>query len=121
MALRLLLARWPISAGVAAATLGVGGAALCEKDASGPSFDPEALERGAKALREINSSPHARRVRSADFVFSDLCTIFKDNVAARVCQAGDAQQLAGTAYSDVQAHPQYSQAIEHGQSALRSR
>jgi hypothetical protein len=27
------------------------------------SFDPEALERGAKALREINSSVHAKRVR----------------------------------------------------------
>lgn len=25
-------------------------------------FDPEALERGAKALREINASPHAKRV-----------------------------------------------------------
>ncbi|XP_050221933.1 uncharacterized protein LOC126672074 [Mercurialis annua] len=25
-------------------------------------FDPEALERGAKALREINSSPHAKKV-----------------------------------------------------------
>ncbi len=26
-------------------------------------FDPEALERGAKALREINSSTHAKKVR----------------------------------------------------------
>lgn len=26
-------------------------------------FDPESLERGAKALREINSSPHAKQVR----------------------------------------------------------
>ena len=26
-------------------------------------FDPEALERGAKALREINTSPHAKNVR----------------------------------------------------------
>ncbi|XP_057770042.1 uncharacterized protein LOC130989901 [Salvia miltiorrhiza] len=26
------------------------------------SFDPEALERGAKALREINNSPHAKQV-----------------------------------------------------------
>lgn len=25
-------------------------------------FDPESLERGAKALREINSSPHAKQV-----------------------------------------------------------
>ncbi|KAI5588551.1 hypothetical protein BDE02_05G105100 [Populus trichocarpa] len=28
----------------------------------GAGFDPEALERGAKALREINSSPHAKQV-----------------------------------------------------------
>jgi ATPase family AAA domain-containing protein 3A/B len=26
-----------------------------------PYFDPEALERGAKALREINASPHAKQ------------------------------------------------------------
>ncbi|XP_047952629.1 ATPase family AAA domain-containing protein 3-like, partial [Salvia hispanica] len=26
------------------------------------SFDPEELERGAKALREINNSPHAKQV-----------------------------------------------------------
>ena len=28
----------------------------------GSGFDPEALERGAKALREINSSSHAKQV-----------------------------------------------------------
>jgi ATPase family AAA domain-containing protein 3A/B len=28
-------------------------------------FDPEALERGAKALREINSSPYAKQVGQA--------------------------------------------------------
>ena len=28
----------------------------------GADFDPEALERGAKALLEINSSPHAKQV-----------------------------------------------------------
>ncbi|KAK6237454.1 hypothetical protein QUC31_002923 [Theobroma cacao] len=28
----------------------------------GAGFDPEALERGAKALREINNSPHAKQV-----------------------------------------------------------
>lgn len=32
-----------------------------DKDAAAPYFDPEALERGAKALREINSSPHAKQ------------------------------------------------------------
>lgn len=42
-------------------------AAKEEKDKDGkmavPSFDPEALERGAKALREINASPYAKKVR----------------------------------------------------------
>lgn len=33
-----------------------------EKDAVRPMFDPEALERGAKALREINKSPYAKQV-----------------------------------------------------------
>jgi hypothetical protein len=40
--------------------------AQCAKDdkkSVTSSFDPEALERGAKALREINSSAHAKRVR----------------------------------------------------------
>lgn len=31
---------------------------------SASGFDPEALERGAKALREINSSSHAKKVAS---------------------------------------------------------
>ena len=31
-------------------------------DNSRPLFDPEALERGAKALREINKSPYAKQV-----------------------------------------------------------
>jgi ATPase family AAA domain-containing protein 3A/B len=33
-----------------------------EREPRGPSFDPEALERGAKALREINKSPYAKKV-----------------------------------------------------------
>mmetsp|Transcript_9857 Transcript_9857/g.18579 ORF Transcript_9857/g.18579 Transcript_9857/m.18579 type:complete len:583 (-) Transcript_9857:273-2021(-) len=36
--------------------------AFCAKDPPPPQFDPEALERGAKALREINSSSHAKTV-----------------------------------------------------------
>ncbi|KAG6775766.1 hypothetical protein POTOM_019260 [Populus tomentosa] len=32
------------------------------EDPKGADFDPEALERGAKALLEINSSPHAKQV-----------------------------------------------------------
>ncbi len=39
----------------------VGGVALCDKDVSSY-FDPEALERGAKAVREINKSPFAKKV-----------------------------------------------------------
>ncbi len=50
----------------AAASTGVCSAAFCDdsgdKDPRGPSFDPEALERGAKALREINKSPYAKKV-----------------------------------------------------------
>jgi hypothetical protein len=46
-------------AGVAVAA--ASGAAYCEADNS-KYFDPEALERGAKALREIQSSPFAKRV-----------------------------------------------------------
>ena len=56
------------------ATVGVGGVAYAvgtigiaacadDKAPPTPSFDPEALERGAKALREINASPHAKKVR----------------------------------------------------------
>ena len=39
--------------------------ALCEPSSSSSSnaFDPEALERGAAALREINKSPNAKQVR----------------------------------------------------------
>jgi hypothetical protein len=29
-------------------------------------FDPDALERGAKSLREINTSPHAKQVRGGE-------------------------------------------------------
>lgn len=36
--------------------------AHCAADTRGPVFDPEALERGAKALREINESPNAKQV-----------------------------------------------------------
>lgn len=50
-----------------AAGLAAPGVALAdkkvEKDAYGrPLFDPEALERGAAALREINKSPYAKQV-----------------------------------------------------------
>lgn len=31
-------------------------------------FDPEALERGAKALREISDSPHGKKVLNFEFL-----------------------------------------------------
>lgn len=48
----------------AAVSAGISTAAYCDddKETRGPSFDPEALERGAKALREINKSPFAKKV-----------------------------------------------------------
>lgn len=51
-----------------AAALAVPTVAMAEKDDKKVDqvlktmFDPEALERGAKALREINKSPHAKQV-----------------------------------------------------------
>jgi len=50
-------------AGAAVATFGASTTTKCaEPDTRGPVFDPEALERGAKALREINNSPNAKQV-----------------------------------------------------------
>jgi len=64
MALRSGLARWSTAWKLAAGlTAGSATYALCE-EIRGPSFDPEALERGAKALREINASPYAKKVNS---------------------------------------------------------
>ncbi len=61
MALRLLAGRIGVAA--AAAGVGLSGAVHCDsKEPAGPSFDPEALERGAAALREINKSPYAKKV-----------------------------------------------------------
>jgi ATPase family AAA domain-containing protein 3A/B len=66
MALRSAVARYGRGIGLAAGLVAASGTyALCEKDVRAPSFDPEALERGAKALREINASPNAKKVRPA--------------------------------------------------------
>ena len=63
MSLRAAVGRFGAGFGLAAAlTAGGVSHARCEKDVRGPSFDPEALERGAKALREINASPYAKKV-----------------------------------------------------------
>lgn len=43
--------------------------AAAGEEPRGTGFDPEALERGAKALREINKSPNAKKV----FIFYFLC------------------------------------------------
>ncbi len=51
-------------AAAAAACVLPGAVALAEKkdETRGPLFDPEALERGAAALREINKSSNAKQV-----------------------------------------------------------
>lgn len=65
---------WLAGGAAGAALLGPARVALADKGGasgsggdgkkpSGPLFDPEALERGAKALREINASPHAKQAR----------------------------------------------------------
>jgi ATPase family AAA domain-containing protein 3A/B len=56
-----------MGAGAAGAVAVSAPTARCAKDdakAITPSFDPEALERGAKALREINKSAYAKNVRA---------------------------------------------------------
>lgn len=54
-----------LGAGAAATALSLPLPALADKkdEPRGPIFDPEALERGAAALREINKSAHAKQVR----------------------------------------------------------
>ena len=59
---RILVRKWKLSAGLAASLAAGGTVAYCESDKRGPLFDPEALERGAKALKEINASPYAKKV-----------------------------------------------------------
>lgn len=59
---KALIGRWKLGASVAAALAAGGTVAACESDKRGPLFDPEALERGAKALKEINASPFAKKV-----------------------------------------------------------
>lgn len=55
-----------LAGGAAAAALTAVPALADKKDETrGPLFDPEALERGAAALREINKSPHAKQVGRA--------------------------------------------------------
>ena len=56
-------ARLSLGAAAVAAPVAVAECAKDDKKSVTSSFDPEALERCAKALREINSSVHAKRVR----------------------------------------------------------
>jgi ATPase family AAA domain-containing protein 3A/B len=58
------LAAAPSVATPAACAAGAAGASPSTSSAAG--FDPEALERGAKALREINNSPNAKQVRETE-------------------------------------------------------
>ncbi len=60
MAWRQALSKWGV-AGIAAGAVSAGGVAWCEADPRSL-YDPEALERGAKSLREIQKSPHAKKV-----------------------------------------------------------
>jgi ATPase family AAA domain-containing protein 3A/B len=55
-----------LALGVVAPSLALADGAPKEVDAKSMQrlFDPEALERGAAALKEINKSPHAKNVRS---------------------------------------------------------
>jgi ATPase family AAA domain-containing protein 3A/B len=69
--LRPAVARWRVTregfglaaAATAAAVAASSTSTSCEPaSSSAAGFDPEALERGAKALREINKSPNAKQV-----------------------------------------------------------
>lgn len=65
MALRSLGRQWRAGVGIAAAIAAGGTVAYCEDPKTSVGFDPEGLERGAKALREINKSPYAKKVQHA--------------------------------------------------------
>lgn len=63
---------WLLGGSAAAAAWGAAGGSVAladskdskkKDDGTAPYFDPDALERGAKALREINASPHAKQAR----------------------------------------------------------
>ena len=64
MSLRQLGIKAVMAGGLAGALIAPG-ISLADKkeDSNRPLFDPDALERGAKALREINKSPYAKQVR----------------------------------------------------------
>jgi hypothetical protein len=66
MALRAVAsgARSSLLLGFSGAALGTTVAACADDTAK--MFDPEALERGAKALREIQASPYAKKVSAGD-------------------------------------------------------
>ncbi|CAD7704763.1 unnamed protein product [Ostreobium quekettii] len=61
MAARLWALRMGGAAALAAAASGGAGAVLCDKDPP-PYLDPEAWERAAKALRDINAQPNAKKI-----------------------------------------------------------
>lgn len=57
-----------------------GSEASAAEEPRGSGFDPESLERGAKALREINSSPHAKQVYNLSFLFLFDSFCFSDEI-----------------------------------------
>lgn len=59
--LRHAVHHWRAATAGAAAVAASAASAGCDSPVA-PGFDPEALERGAKALREINKSPNAKQV-----------------------------------------------------------
>jgi hypothetical protein len=90
--LRPAVARWRVTregfglaaaaAMAAAAAAAAAPTAACEPaSSSAAGFDPEALERGAKALREINKSPNAKQVcvkGEGGALFSLVCAPLAD-------------------------------------------
>lgn len=59
---RLIATRFAAASSVAVAMAVAAGEMAYADSSSSSGFDPESLERGAKALREINSSPYSKKV-----------------------------------------------------------
>jgi hypothetical protein len=74
---KLLGQKFRLGAGLASASFIAGSTvAYCESDKGRPLFDPEALERGAKALKEINASPYAKKVKEFQHPNKYYCSTF---------------------------------------------
>jgi len=81
---KLLGRKFRLGAGLASASFLAGSTvAYCESDKGRPLFDPEALERGAKALKEINASPYAKKVKRLLFKPTSKQIIFAARLTER--------------------------------------